>query len=164
MSKDNYANESEENNITENNSGDGGLEKESPDRKKKTGKQAIKFLLFSVSAGVIQILSDTLMLEVFSFAAWLSYLIALVLSVLWNFTFNRKFTFHSTSNLPLAMLKVATYYCVFTPVSTLWTKYLTETALWNEYIVLALTMAINFITEFLYQKFFVFKEKPEASA
>lgn len=120
--------------------------------------QALKFLAFSVSAGVIQIISDTIMLQVFHFAPWLSYLIALVLSVLWNFTFNRKFTFHSAKNIPIAMLKVAGYYLVFTPLSTWWTKVLTENFLWNEYLVLILTMVINFVTEFLFQKFLVFND------
>ncbi len=127
--------------------------------KNKDFLQAVKFLLFSVSAGAIQLLSDTLMLEVFGFQAWLSYLIALVLSVLWNFTLNRKFTFHSAKNVPIAMLKVAGYYLVFTPLSTLWTKYLTESLLWNEYVVLVITMVVNFVTEFLFQKFVVFNDK-----
>ncbi len=124
----------------------------------KSWVQALKFLAFSLSAGVIQIVSDTIMLELLSFKPWLSYLIALVLSVLWNFTLNRKFTFHSAKNLPIAMLKVAGYYLVFTPLSTWWTKVFTETFLWNEYLVLVLTMVINFVTEFLYQKFFVFND------
>ncbi len=121
--------------------------------------QALKFFLFSVSAGVIQLVSDTVMLEVFSFPAWLSYLVALTLSVLWNFTLNRKFTFHSAKNVPIAMLKVLGYYLVFTPLSTLWTKWLTETLMWNEYLVLIITMIINFVTEFFFQKFVVFNDK-----
>ena len=121
--------------------------------------QAFKFLLFSISAGIIQLISDTVMLEVFKFPAWLSYLIALTLSVVWNFTLNRKFTFHSAKNVPVAMLKVAGYYLVFTPLSTWWTKYFTDTLFWNEYVVLAITMVINFITEFLFQKYFVFNDK-----
>ncbi len=126
--------------------------------KKKNLIESLKFLLFSISAGLIQIGSETLMLEVFHFKAWLAYLIALVLSVLWNFTLNRKFTFHSASNVPIAMLKVVAYYAVFTPLSTWWTHQLVDVALWNEYLVLGITMVINFITEFLYQKFFVFKK------
>lgn len=133
------------------------------DKKREYGSvvQALKFLLFSVSAGLIQLGSDALMLEVFKFPAWLSYLIALVLSVLWNFTLNRKFTFHSAKNVPVAMIKVAGYYLVFTPLSTLWTKYLTETVVLNEYLVLAITMLVNFVTEFLFQKFVVFNDKIE---
>ena len=128
---------------------------------KKEWFRALKFTLFSVSAGIIQILVDTLLLEVFGFGekglAWLAYLVALVASVVWNFTFNRKFTFKSANNVPVAMLKVACYYLVFTPLSTWWTDYFVETLYVNEYIVLAVTMVINFVTEFLYDKFVVFR-------
>lgn len=93
-----------------------------------------------------------MLLEVFGFGekglAWLAYLVALVASVVWNFTFNRKFTFKSANNVPVAMLKVAGYYLVFTPLSTWWTDYFVETLYVNEYIVLAVTMVINFVTEF----------------
>lgn len=152
------------------------------DEKKSKGGvwQFIKFALFSASAGIIQILSFTLMSEVIiklpflqnlmetnqTFAKIMSneygpmYLIALLLSVIWNFTFNRKFTFKSAANVPIAMLKVLAFYCVFTPVSTLLGNYFTAkyadvTAI--NYIVLACTMACNMITEFLYDKFVVFK-------
>lgn len=87
---------------------------------------------------------------------WPSYLISLVLSVLWNFTINRKYTFKSTSNLPKAMLLVALFYVVFTPLSTIIGDKLTASG-WNDYIVLALTMIVNLVTEFLYQKYIVFK-------
>ena len=142
--------------------------------------QFIKFALFSASAGIIQILSFTLMSEVIiklpflqnlmetnrTFSKIMSneygpmYLIALLLSVIWNFTFNRKFTFKSAANVPIAMLKVLAFYCVFTPVSTLLGNYFTAkyadvTAI--NYIVLACTMACNMTTEFLYDKFVVFK-------
>ncbi len=133
-------------------------EKKETPQKKKNAIEALKFLCFSLSAGLIQIGSDALMLEVLHFKAWLSYLIALILSVLWNFTLNRKYTFHSASNVPIAMLKVAIYYAVFTPLSTWWTHQLVDVALWNEYLVLGITMVINFITEFLYQKFYVFRK------
>jgi len=118
--------------------------------------RTVKFTLFSISAGVIQIIADALCNEVFQFAPWLSHLIALIFSVLWNFTFNRKFTFHSANNIAVAMVKVALFYAVFAPLSTLWTRYLTESAGWNEYIVLGCTMAINFISEYIYQRFVVF--------
>lgn len=119
--------------------------------------RSLKFLLFSISAGIIQLGADALFNEVLHFVPWLSYLLALVLSVLWNFTLNRKYTFRSASNVPVAMLKVALYYAVFTPLSTLWTAFLTgEGVGWNEYLVLALTMIVNFVTEFLFDRFFVF--------
>ena len=123
---------------------------------KKEIIRVVKFTLFSASAGLIELGSFTLFNEVLHLKYWLSYLIALVLSVLWNFTLNRKFTFKSAANVPVAMLKVACYYAVFTPLSTLLVKHLTETLGWNEYVVTILNMLINFVTEFLYQRFFVF--------
>lgn len=125
--------------------------------KKKELVRSLKFVLFSVSAGVIQMVSFTLMEEVLHLVHWLSYLVSLILSVLWNFTLNRKFTFHSANNIPVAMLKVALFYVVFTPLSTWWTAVLTgEGIMWNEYLVLILTMLVNFVTEYLYDRFFVF--------
>ena len=125
--------------------------------KKKELLRTVKFVLFSISAGLIQVLSFTLMEELLHWTHWVAYLISLVLSVLWNFTLNRKFTFHSASNVPIAMLKVAGFYLVFTPLSTWWTAMLTgSSAGWNEYLVLALTMIINFVTEYLFQRFVVF--------
>lgn len=118
--------------------------------------QMIKFTLFSISAGVIQILSFTLLFEIVKLIYWPAYLIALTLSVLWNYTLNRKFTFKSANNIPIAMTKVAFYYLLFTPASTWWGDALTGIG-WNEYLVLALTMITNFVTEFLYTKYFVYR-------
>ncbi len=124
---------------------------------KKELMRTLKFVFFSISAGVIQILADVVMNELVGTPPQVSYLVALVLSVLWNFTLNRKFTFHSAANVPIAMVKVAAFYLVFTPLSTWWTAVLTgEGFLWNEYVVLIGTMLINFVTEYLYQRFFVF--------
>ncbi|MPN17787.1 hypothetical protein SDC9_165142 [bioreactor metagenome] len=119
--------------------------------------QFIKFTLFSISAGVIQVASFTLLNEVVRLPYWPGYLIALTLSVLYNFTVNRRYTFKSAANVPLAMLKVIGYYCVFTPLSTLWGDYLTGIG-WNAYIVLGGTMIINFVTEFLFCRFFVYRK------
>ena len=123
---------------------------------KKELWRAAKFTLFSASAGLIEIGSFTLLNEFTGLSYWPCYLIALTLSVLWNFTLNGNFTFKSASNVPVAMLKVACYYLVFTPLSTWLGDYLVETLGWNEYLVTALNMVINFVTEFLYQRFFVF--------
>jgi len=125
--------------------------------KKKEFIRTIKFTLFSVSAGVIQIGSFALFGELFRFVPWQAHLFSLILSVVWNFTLNRKFTFHAANNIPVAMLKVAVFYIIFTPLSTWWTAVLTEpTGFLNEYIVEVGTMLINFVTEYLYQRFFVF--------
>ena len=124
--------------------------------KKKEAIRALKFVLFSASAGIIQIASFTLMNEVFKWRYWVCYLTALVLSVLWNFTLNRKFTFRSAANVPIAMAKVALFYLIFTPLSTLLGNFLVESLGWNEYLVTILNMLLNFVTEFLYQRFFVF--------
>ena len=126
--------------------------------KKKELIRTIKFTLFSMSAGLIQILSFTLLNELMSWPYWPSYLISLILSVLWNFTLNRRFTFQSASNVPIAMAQTAAFYVVFTPVSTLAGNYLAETLGWNEYIVTFLNMAANFILEYLFQRFVVFRD------
>ena len=124
--------------------------------KNKELVRAIKFALFSASAGVIQLGSFTLLNELLHLPYWLSYLTALVLSVLWNFTLNRQFTFQSANNVPIAMMKVAAFYAVFTPLSTIGGNYLTETVGWPGLLVTILNMACNFILEFLYDRFFVF--------
>lgn len=121
--------------------------------------RSVKFVLFSASAGIIQVASFSLLNELLHLNYWVSYLISLALSVLWNFTLNRKFTFKSAANVPIAMLKVAGFYLVFTPLSTWWTAALTEPAygiMWNEYLVLGLTMLVNFVTEYLFDRFLVF--------
>ena len=116
----------------------------------------VKFAFFSASAGLIELGVFTLLNEAAHLPYWASYLIALVLSVLWNFTLNRKFTFQSAANVPQAMLKVAAYYAVFIPVTTGLEHFLTTSLGWNEYLVTAINMILNFSTEFLSQRFFVF--------
>lgn len=125
--------------------------------KKQNAIQFIKFVLFSASAGLIQAGTFTLLNELVGWSYWPCYLIALTLSVLWNFTFNRRFTFKSANNVPIAMLKVAGYYAVFTPLSTLWGDALDKAGL-NEYIILAGTMVINLVTEYLFCRFVVYRK------
>lgn len=55
------------------------------------------------------------------------------------------------------MLKVFGYYLIFTPLSTWWGDALTKNAGWNEYLVLAGTMVINFVTEYLFCRFVVYR-------
>ena len=117
----------------------------------------IKFALFSASAGLIEMGSFALLNEFTAWSYWPCYLIALVLSVVWNFTLNRKFTFKSASNVPKAMALVALYYAVFTPASTLLGSWLTDTLGWNDYLVTVLNMLLNFVTEYLYDRLVVFR-------
>ena len=125
---------------------------------KKSFWQLIKFTLFSISAGVIQIGSFTLFNELFHWQYWPAYLTSLILSILWNFTLNRRYTFQSAANVPMAMAKVFGFYLVFTPLST-WLGAVAEGSGVNEYIVLAVTMLSNFILEFLFCKFVVYRNQ-----
>lgn len=122
---------------------------------KKQLWQAIKFTLFSISAGVIQIGSFAL-LEIFINDYWIPYLISLVLSIVWNFTLNRRYTFKSAANIPVAMAKVFGFYLVFTPLST-YLGDLAEGFGVNDFLILAVTMLSNFILEFLFCKFVVYR-------
>ena len=117
----------------------------------------IKFTLFSASAGLIEIGAFALLNELTGWTYWPCYLIALLMSITWNFTLNRKFTFRSAANVPVAMMKVLGYYAVFTPLTTILGDYLAETLMWNEYLVTGLNMVLNFSTEFLFQRFVVFR-------
>lgn len=128
------------------------------EEKKKEIVRIIKFVFFSISAGIIEIASFSLLTELTTLPYWPCYLTALVLSVLWNFTLNRKFTFQSASNVPIAMMKVALFYAVFTPVTTIGGNYLVESLHWNEYLVTGINMIINLSTEYLYDRFIVFRD------
>lgn len=120
--------------------------------------QVMKFVLFSCGAGIIQIATFTLMNEVFHWNYWVSYLIALVLSVLYNFTVNRRYTFKSASNVPKAMLLVFAFYAAFTPYSTWLTNFLTGNKGLNEYLVLVICMVQNLTLEFLWNRFVVYRK------
>lgn len=120
--------------------------------------QMIKFTLFSISAGVIQVASFSLLNELLKLDYWASYLTALVLSILWNFTLNRRYTFKSAANIPIAMAKVFGFYLVFTPLSTVLGN-MAENSGINEYLVLAVTMLSNFVLEFLFCKFVVYRNQ-----
>ncbi len=126
--------------------------------KHKEVTRGVKFVLFSISAGVIEFASFALLEAFTPWAYWPKYLIALTLSVLWNFTLNRHFTFRSAGNVPIAMLKVACYYVVFTPLSTILGNFLAETCGWNGILVTILNMAVNLVTEYLYDRYFVFRK------
>ena len=126
--------------------------------------RSIKFLLFSLSAGIIELAAFSLLNELTAWSYWPCYLIALTLSVLWNFTLNRRYTFQSASSVPKAMALVFAFYCVFTPLST-WLGHCLEDVLgWNEYLVTAINMAANFVLEFLYDRFVVFRDSLDTNS
>ena len=123
-----------------------------------------KFTFFSVSAGLIEIGAFAILNEWLRLPYWLSYLVALVLSVLWNFTLNRQYTFKSTANIGRAMTLVFCYYLVFTPLSTMLEHQLAGVQGWNEYLVTFMNMVINFVTEFLFQRFVVYGKNVDTNA
>ena len=124
---------------------------------KREWGRVLKFTLFSISAGAIEMASFALLNELLHGSYWPCYLIALTLSVLWNFTLNRKFTFQSANNVPKAMAMVLGYYAVFTPLSTILGNWLVESCGWNEYLVTVMNMLLNFVTEYLFDTFVVFR-------
>ncbi len=128
--------------------------------KNKLSWQAIKFFWFSVSAGVIQAVSFALLNETLNINYWVAYIIALTLSVLWNFTLNRRYTFKSSVNIPVAMAKVFGFYLVFTPVSAYLGEMAEQSGV-NEYIVLAVTMLCNLVLEFLFCKLVVYRNQED---
>lgn len=125
---------------------------------KKELWRALKFTIISFSAGIIQIGSFTLLNELIlgEEQAAISHFIALVLSVIWNFTINRKVTFKSSNNLVKSMLLVALFYVVFTPASTFFMAWATEAG-WNEYLVEGINMLANFVLEYLFTRFVVYR-------
>ena len=126
--------------------------------KKESAIQALKFTIISMSAGLIQAGSFAIFDSVIKLGWQTSYLVSLILSVLWNFTINRKVTFKSSSNVPVAMAKVAAFYLVFTPATTALGNYLTGTLGWHDYIATGINMVLNLTLEFFYDKYFVFRD------
>ena len=131
--------------------------------KKKELMRTIKFTLFSLSAGMIQIALFELLDKVFHLPWGVSYTSSLVASVVWNFTFNRKFTFKSAANVPTAMLKALLFYVWFTPLTLLGGDYLVEEMGWNNDLMTFICMCLNFVLEFLWQRFYVFKGSIDTS-
>ena len=126
--------------------------------------RTIKFVLFSASAGIIETLAMILCEEVIKIPGhYVCYTIALVLSVLWNFTFNRRFTFQSASNVPKAMFLVFLFYVPFAPF-TIWMEHaLSDVRGWNEYVVLAINMILNLGLEYLWDNFVVYRDSKDTN-
>lgn len=118
--------------------------------------RAIKFTVISASAGIVQAGTFTLLNELLHWNYWAAYLTALTLSVVWNFTINRKITFKSSNNVVKSMLLVLLFYLIFTPVSTVLGQFAKDSGI-NEYIVLAVTMVLNLILEYLYTRYIVYR-------
>ena len=123
--------------------------------------QILKFTGFSISAGVIQLVSFGIMYDWTSWLPWWpAYLISVILSVVWNFTFNRKFTFKAANNVPLAMGLVIIYYCAFTPLSVFGGDAIAAQLPANlGMLVTFMMMLVNFVTEFIWDKLVVFNQK-----
>lgn len=135
--------------------------------KREEALRTLKYALCIASAGAIQFGVTALMTEVAGIKGnlyWISYLVGLILSVIWNFTLNRRFTFKSAANVPKAMLWVFVYYLVFTPISTFGGDALVDQAGWPELVVTIMFMLINGVTEFLWQRFFVFRNSINTNA
>lgn len=127
-------------------------------KNKKEIIRMVKFTIFSASAGVIELGLFELLDNLTSFNYWACYLPALIASIIWNFTLNRNFTFKASNNVPIAMMKVGLFYLLFTPTSTVFGNFLAESLHWNGTIVTIINMGLNFILEFLYDRFYVFKD------
>ncbi|MDE7242821.1 MAG: GtrA family protein [Oscillospiraceae bacterium] len=130
----------------------------------KEALRSLKFTLFSLSAGIIEMTAFSLLNEATAWSYWPCYLIALSLSVLWNFTLNRRYTFQSANNVPKAMALVFGFYCVFTPLSAWLGSWLADTLLWNEYLVTVINMLANFVLEYLFDRFVVFRDSLDTNS
>lgn len=124
--------------------------------------RAVKFTLISLSAGIIQIGSFTLFYEALSWVYWLAYLISLLLSIIWNFTINRKITFKSANNVPKAMAQLLGFYAVFTPVTMLGGQWVEGLGV-HGVIVEVVTMILNFVLEFLFCRFVIYRDSCDSA-
>ena len=127
----------------------------------QTKIEAFKFTLISISAGLIQLLSFALLtwaIPIFGGEYGINYVISLLLSIVWNFTINRKVTFKPTKPIALAMLLILGFYAVFTPVTAVIGSYFVKRGAF-ELLVLGITMVSNLVLEFVYIKYVVYPEK-----
>lgn len=144
--------------------------KHKPLSRRENLRLSLKYLICTAGAGIVQAVSFTILNEwihlnnVLNISTFLgenakdyglAYFIALTLSVLFNFTVNRRYTFRSANYIPTAMAKLLGYYLLFTPLSIWWSTALLNCG-WNDYAVLAVTMLCNAVTEFLFCRFVVF--------
>lgn len=126
---------------------------------KKEVIRAVKFALVSASAGIVEAVVFTGMNELGDFPYYANYLTALIASIIWCYTVNRKYTFKSTKPVKIILLYAAAFYAVFTPATTLLGSWLTGSLGWNEYIATAINMALNLSLEYLYDTFVVYRNE-----
>ena len=119
--------------------------------------RAIKFAIVSMSAGIVELGTFTLMNELTNLKYWPCYLTALIASIIWCYTINRRYTFKSGKPIPVVLAYAAAFYAVFTPATTILGNYLAETLLWNEYLVTIINMTLNLVTEYLYDTYVVYR-------
>lgn len=139
--------------------------------KKQQFLQFLKFTGFSASAGIIQFTVITLLYDVWfkpleyygmgeDNAYVVAFLIGLTLSVIWNFTFNRKFTFKDAHNIKLAMGLVILYNCIIVVPLSLGGRELIK--IWGadyDMLVTVISLLFNFATEYFWDRFVVFNKK-----
>lgn len=153
--------------------------------RKKKAKRFLKYAIIAISGGLIQltayiILSDAIKLDkhvsfdaIYQKQPWLteifydpdtgktyglSYFIAVSLSVIWNFTFNRKYTFKSASNVPKAMLLFVLYYAFSIPFNCWAIVQLNKLVVFplSDKVILICIMLANGLPAFFYQRYVVF--------
>ena len=124
--------------------------------------RTIKYFIVAASAGLIQFGVNVLLFKVTPMPYWICYDIALILSVIWNFTINRKATFKSVGNIPIAMLKVLGYYAVFGPIATVAAVFVKEDNPYYWLITIGLII-INGVTEYLFMRLFVFRKEIDSA-
>lgn len=121
---------------------------------KETLRQSVMFTLLSLSAGLVEA-GSFVVLDLAHIPYFWAHLISVTLSVLWNFTLNRRYTFKSANNVPIAMLKVGLFYLFFIPITAYFGQMASSAGI-NDFIIKAVTMLLNFVGEFLWWKFVVF--------
>lgn len=153
-------------------------EKNAKKEKRKGVMQFIKYALCAASAGIIQIVLFSILqavipsngktihfiVEDMDLVTFIATTVALCASILWNFTFNRKFTFKDAGNVPRAMILAFLFYVPFYPFQTWYVhtiKSLLVEAIGTDgagIIAEGSVMIINFALEFMWQKFVVFRK------
>ena len=153
-------------------------EKNAKKEKRKGVMQFIKYALCAASAGIIQIVLFSILqavipsngktihfiVEDMDLVTFIATTVALCASILWNFTFNRKFTFKDAGNVPKAMILAFLFYVPFYPFQTWYVhtiKSLLVEAIGTDgagIIAEGTVMIINFALEFMWQKFVVFRK------